>query len=115
VFKKYKIKYIKNIINFNKTGIRIECIRFKKVIIPINIMELYKTSPENYKSITICKTIRVNGNESPSLFIIVSRIKVIEAWITQEFISEERIRLILIRYINNNIALKYLNHLILHL
>ena len=71
MFRIFKIKYAKNIINFNKTGLRIEYTSFEKMIIPINIMEFYKASLENRKSITVYKTIYINGNESPSLFIII--------------------------------------------
>jgi hypothetical protein len=79
VFKKYKINYIKNVINFNKTGTRIKCVKFKEVIVLINVMELYKASLENCKFIIIYKVIRVNKSEPPPLFIIVLRIKVIKA------------------------------------
>jgi hypothetical protein len=115
VLKKYKIKYTKNVVNFDETGTRIKCAGFKEVIVPIDVMELYKASPENRKSITIYKAIRVNGNEPPPPFIIVLGIKVMEAWVTQELVSEERIRLTLTGYINNDVALEYLDHLILHL
>ena len=64
---------------------------------------------------TIYKVIRIDGSESPFLFIIIPGKKIIKTWITQELVSEERIRLIIIGYTNNEITLEYLNHLILHL
>jgi hypothetical protein len=45
-------------------------------------MELYKASPENYKSIIICEAIRADGSKPPPLFIIVLGVKVMEAWVT---------------------------------
>jgi hypothetical protein len=42
-------------------------------------MELYKASPENRKSITIYKAIRINGSKLPSLYIIVPDKKIIKA------------------------------------
>jgi hypothetical protein len=89
VLKKYKIKHTKNIINFNKTRTQIGYIRFKEIIILINIIELYKTSPKNCKFIIIYKAIRVNKSEPPPPFIIIPSVKVIKAWVTQELISEE--------------------------
>jgi hypothetical protein len=115
VFKRFKIKHAKNIVNFDKTRTRIGYTRFKDMIVLIEVMELYKASLKNRKSITICKAIRVNGNKPPPLYIIVPGKKVIKAWVIQELISEERIRLTIIRYINNEITLKYLDYLILHL
>jgi hypothetical protein len=115
VLKKYKIKHTKNVVNFDETGTRIGYAGFEEVIVPIDVMELYKASPENRKFVTICEAIRADGSEPLPPFIIVLGIKVMEAWVIQELVSEERIRLTLTGYINNDVALEYLNHLILHL
>jgi hypothetical protein len=48
------------------------------VIVPIKVIELYKISPENHKSITIYKAIRANGSEPPPLYIIIPGKKIIE-------------------------------------
>jgi len=115
VFKRFKIKLAKNVINFDETGTRVKYARSEEVIVPIEVMELYKASLENRKSITICKVIRVNGSKPLLPFIIVLSKKVMEAWVVQELVSEERIRPIITGYTNNGVTLEYLNHLILHL
>jgi hypothetical protein len=85
------------------------------MIVPIEVIELYKASLENRKSVMICEAIRANGNEPPFPYIIVPGEKVIKAWVVQELIGEERIRPTTIGYTNNKVTLKYLDHLILHL
>jgi hypothetical protein len=85
------------------------------MIVPIEIIELYKASLENRKSVTIYKVIHANGSKPPPLYIIVPGEKVMEAWVIQELVGKERIRLTTTRYTNNEVALKYLDHLILHL
>lgn len=77
MLKKYKIKHAKNVVNFDETGTRIGCAGSEEVIVPIDVMELYKASPENRKFITICEAIRADGSEPPP-FIIVPGIKVME-------------------------------------
>ncbi len=79
MLKRFKIRLTKNIINFNEIGTRVRYTRSEEVIILIKVMELYKVSPENYKSIIICKAICVNGSKPPPLFIIIPSKKVIKA------------------------------------
>jgi hypothetical protein len=81
VLKRFKIRLAKNVVNFDKTGTRVGCAGLEEVIVLIEVMELYKASPENRKSITICEAIRVDGSEPPPPFIIVPGKKVIEAWV----------------------------------
>jgi hypothetical protein len=115
VLKRFKIKHAKNVVNSDETGSRIGCAGFEEVIVPTDIMEFYKASPENRKSVTVYEAIRANGSEPPPPFIIVPGQKVIEAWIAQELVGEERIRPTITGYTNNEVALEYLDHLILHL
>jgi hypothetical protein len=68
-------------VNFDETGTRVKCIRKESMIIPIEVMEIYKASPENRKLITIYEVICANGSEPPPPFIIIPSIKVIKAWI----------------------------------
>jgi hypothetical protein len=89
VLKRFKIKHAKNIVNFDETGTWIGYARFKDMIILIEVIELYKASLENRKSVMICEAIRVNGSEPPFLYIIVLSEKVMEAWVVQELIGEE--------------------------
>jgi hypothetical protein len=79
VLKRFKIKHAKNIVNFDETGTWIGYTGSEDVIVLIEIMELYKASPENRKSVIICEAIRADGSESPPLYIIVPGEKVMEA------------------------------------
>jgi hypothetical protein len=79
VLKRFKIKHAKNIVNFDETGTWIGCARFEDVIVLIEVIELYKASPENRKSVMICEVIRVDGSKPSPLYIIVPGEKVIEA------------------------------------
>ncbi len=79
MLKRFKIRLAKNVINFNKTGTRVRCTRSEEVIILIKVIELYKASPENRKSIIIYKAIRADGSKPPLLFIIIPGKKVIKA------------------------------------
>jgi S-adenosylmethionine:tRNA-ribosyltransferase-isomerase (queuine synthetase) len=78
VLKRFKIKHAKNIVNFDETGTWIGYARSKDVIVPIEIMELYKVSLENHKSIMICEAIRANGSKPPPPYIIIPDKKIIE-------------------------------------
>jgi hypothetical protein len=49
------------------------------MIVPIEVIKMYKASLENRKSIIICEVIRADKSEPPPLFIIVLGIKVMEA------------------------------------
>jgi hypothetical protein len=115
VLKRFKIKYAKNIVNFDETGTWIGYTGSEDIIVLIEVMELYKVSPENRKSIMICEVIRVNGSESPPPYIIVPGEKIMEAWVIQELIGKERIRPTITGYTNNKVILEYLDHLILYL
>jgi hypothetical protein len=72
-------------------------------------------SPENYKLVIIIKTIYINNYKSFLLFIITSRKKIIDNWVLENLIEIKYIKYMLTKYINNNIAIKYLNYLIKYL
>ncbi|RPA90051.1 hypothetical protein L873DRAFT_1795729 [Choiromyces venosus 120613-1] len=63
------IKCAKYIANIDESGVCIRCPTGKIVIVPTQVKELYTTSPENQKSITIIETICTDG--SPPLPPIV--------------------------------------------
>jgi hypothetical protein len=68
----------KNILNIDKSGAYISCLTSKHVIMPIEVKELYTTSPENRKSVIIIKTIYIDRHEFLSLFIITSGKKIMD-------------------------------------
>jgi hypothetical protein len=82
---------------------------------PIEVKELYIASPENRKLVTIIETIYINRHKPLSLFIIASGKKIINNWISENLVSTEYIKYTSTGYINNNIAIKYLNYLIKYL
>jgi hypothetical protein len=47
--------------NFNESRAWIECVERELMIVPIEVMEMYKASPENRKSMTICEAIVRGG------------------------------------------------------
>jgi len=81
MLKKYKIRKAKNIVNFDESGARVGCARRESMVVPIEVSEMYKASPENRKSVTICKAICADGSPPPPPFIIVPGIKIMETWI----------------------------------
>jgi hypothetical protein len=78
------------------------------MVVPIKVLEMYKASPENRKSVIICKAIYADGSPPPPLFIIIPRIKIIETWINQGLVRSEVIKITLTGYTNNNVAILYL-------
>jgi hypothetical protein len=80
MLKKYKIRKAKNIVNFDESGARVGCARRESIVVPIKVLEMYKASPENRKSVIICKAIYADGSPPPPLFIIIPRIKIIETY-----------------------------------
>ena len=55
------MKYRKYIYNIDEAGCRIGCLTREKVIVPIEVLELYTESPENRKSLTIIESINTSS------------------------------------------------------
>jgi hypothetical protein len=105
----------KNILNMDKSRAHISYPTGKHVIMPIEVKELYTISPENRKLVMIIETIYIDRHEFLSLFIITSGKKIMDNWVLEKLVSTEHIKYTSIGYINNNIAIKYLNYLIKYL
>ena len=99
----------------NESGARISCLTGKYVIIPIEVKKLYIASPENRKLVIIIETIYADRYKPLPLFVIASGKKIIDNWILENLVSTEYIEYTSTGYINNNIAMKYLNYLIKYL
>lgn len=113
--KKYKIKSSKRVLNMDEVGSRIGCPTGEHIIVPINVRDHYTSSPENRKSVTIIETIYADGRKPLPPFIITPGKKVMDNWVTQEeLVGDEYVTCSPTGYTNNDIALDYLNHLILH-
>ncbi len=65
----------KNLINFDETKFRVECMRRQKVLILIDIKELYAMSLENRRFCTIIEMINATNNFSSLSMIIMQDMK----------------------------------------
>jgi hypothetical protein len=54
----------------DESGARVGCLKGEEVVVPIHIKELYTLSPKNRKSVTIIKTIYVDGRKPIPPFVI---------------------------------------------
>ena len=99
----------------DESGARIGYPTSKHVIIPIEVKELYTASPENRKSVTIIETIYTDSREPLLLFVIASGKKIMDNWVSENLIGIEHIKYIPTGYINNDVAMKYLDYLIKYL
>ena len=98
--------------NMDEAGARIGCPGGENIVVPTQINELYTSSPENRKSITIIETVFADGREPLPPFIITPGHKIMDNWITTELVGTERLACSPTGYTNNEIALEYLDHLI---
>jgi hypothetical protein len=62
----------------DESGIRIGCPKGEKIIVPIDVKELYSASPENRKSVTLIETISADRKKPIPPFIIAPGAKIIE-------------------------------------
>jgi hypothetical protein len=99
----------------DKSGARIGCPTSEHVIMSIEVKELYMASPENRKLVTIIETIYADSREPFLLFVITSGKKIMDNWVLENLIRTEHIEYMPTGYINNDIAIKYLDYLIKYL
>ena len=111
---KYGIKRGKNIHNMDKSGARVGCPKGEEVVVPIEVKEMYTSSPENRKSITIIEAISANGREPPPPLVICLGKRIMESWIHDNLKGGEVIDQLEIGYTNERIAIAWLNHFIKH-
>ena len=98
----------------DESGARIGCPGGEHVVVPTEVKELYTSSPENRKSVTIIESIIADGREPPPPFVIAPGQKIMDNWIADELVGQERVACTPTGYTNNQIALQYLDHLIKH-
>jgi hypothetical protein len=80
--------------------------------VPIEVKELYTASPENRKLVTIIETIHADGREPLPPFVIAPGKKIMDNWVLENLIRTEHIECTPTGYINNDVAMKYLDYLI---
>jgi hypothetical protein len=96
----------------DKLGARVGCPNGEEVIVPIEVKELYTTSPENRKSMTIIEAICIDGLEPPPPMIICPRQRIMESWIPDNLLGSEVIAQSATGYTNEAIATAWLQHFI---
>ena len=110
--KEYEIDSPKKLLNMDESGARVGCPTREQVIVPTEVKELYTSSPENRKSLTIIETVRADRHRTLPPFIITPRAKIIENWIATELVGNETLDYSPTGYINNDIIMEYAKHLI---
>ena len=108
----YNITKGKNVLNMDESGARVGCPGGEDVIVPVEVKELYTASLENRKSVTIIETIHADGREPIPPFVIVPGKKIMDAWVSENLIGTEHIECTPTGYTNNDVVMKYLDHLI---
>ncbi len=61
----------RNLINFDESRFRIECLKEQRIFVPENIKEFYFVSSNNRKSATIIEMINAADDYSSPLMIII--------------------------------------------
>jgi len=111
---KYGIGRAKYIYNMDESGVRVGCPKDEIVIVPADIKELYTSSPENRKSLTIIEVICADGTSPPPPLIICPGEKIMENWVHENLTGAEVISVSPTRYTNERITLSWLDHFIKH-
>jgi hypothetical protein len=111
---KYSIKKRKNIHNMDESGARVGCPKGEEVVVPIEVKEMYTSSPENRKSMTIIEAVSADGREPPPPFVICPGKRIMESWIHDNLKGGEVIDLSETGYTNERIAIAWLNYFIKH-
>ena len=98
----------------DKSGARVGCPDGEKMVVLSDVVNLYAPSPENRKFVTIFETVYGNNRKPISLFIVYPRIKIMDTWIHNNLIRNEKITTSFTGYTNDTIIIEYLDHLIFH-
>ena len=77
---KRNIKKAKNVYNFDESGVRIGCPRGEEVVVPIDVKELYCSSPENRIQLTIIESVAADGSPPIPPTITCPRKRFMESW-----------------------------------
>jgi hypothetical protein len=102
-----------NIWNMDETGFQVGIPGGEEVIVPITASELYTPSPENKASITVIEAVSASGKVTPPVLIIPGKVHM-ESWYHENLSSTERILLSESGYTNDQLAMEWLQHFILH-
>jgi hypothetical protein len=109
---KYSIKTGKNIYNIDESGARVGYPTGEEVIVPVDVKELYTSSPENCKSVTIIEAISADSCKPLPLLVICPGKRIMESWIQDNLERSEVIALSDTDYTNEAIAVYWLSYFI---
>jgi hypothetical protein len=102
-----------NIWNMDEAGFQVGIPGGEEVIVPITASELYTPSPENKASITVIEAMSTSGKVTPPVLIIPGKVHM-ETWYHESLSGTERILLSESGYTNDQLAIEWLQHFILH-
>jgi hypothetical protein len=105
----------RNLINFEESEFRIECLREEQIIVFDNIKELYSVNSENLKSITMIEMINAVDDYSSLFMINIQRQEIMTNWFSNDVSSNTLIVFSENDFTFDKIALKFLKHYIKHL
>jgi hypothetical protein len=89
----------------DESGARVGCPKGEEVVVPIEVKEMYTSSPENRKSVTIIKAVSADGREPPPPLVICPGKRIMESWIHDNLKGGEVIDLSETGYTNKRIAI----------
>jgi hypothetical protein len=93
--------------NMDETGTRVGCPKREEVVVPIDIKELYTSSPENRKSLTIIEAVFADGSPPPPPAIICPGIRHMEHWFSENMTGKELVLASPTGYTSEEIAMKW--------
>ncbi|RPA95749.1 hypothetical protein L873DRAFT_1929979 [Choiromyces venosus 120613-1] len=112
---RYDIHCARYIYTMDESAVRIGCPTGEIIVVPTEVKELYTTSPENQKSLTIIEVICADRTPPPPPVIICPGEKIMESWIHENLTGAEVITVSPTGYTNENIALAWLDYFIKHI
>ncbi len=108
------IRKRRNIINFDESDFRSDCMKKQEIIVSIEIREHYQVNLENRKSLIIIEIINAVEEFSLSLMIIIQRQDLMISWFDDdnELFESTYVMFFESEFISDKIALKFLKHYI---
>ena len=109
-FQILKIIDRKNIINFDETEFRVECLKKHDIFVSINVRKYYFLNSENKRFIIVIEMINVFDNYSTSSMLIIQNQQIIKFWYQNEFSKETLCIFSKNKFTSDLIALQFLQH-----
>jgi hypothetical protein len=100
-----RVKSGKYIYNMDKKGCCLACSAEKDVVVPVGIKKMYVRVPENRLSVTVVKSISVDGKAILPLVIMSGR-NIMMSWFSEQITRAEVVLVSLFGYINKGICMQ---------